>query len=199
MTGDALGVQVTFTLSNLDAEAHEVWVMIDPWNEFGRYEPAIVVSDDEAFRDFSGIDMLYRVPGLEEPVPGGRDDARLIDTFTFEDMDELAIDFATVFRILSDVVVGEDAEEDPRSTLVNHAFNVRNRTYDSPLLDRYRPEVVPGLTGFDFGIRTSEPANVALEIVVEILDRHGGKVADRGQRATLLEASERVISSTAAP
>ena len=44
-------VQVTWTLSNLDPDAHAVWVMIDPWNEFGRYEPAVHISDEGATRD----------------------------------------------------------------------------------------------------------------------------------------------------
>jgi hypothetical protein len=193
ITHDDVAVQVTWTLSNLDSESHSVWVMLDPWNEFGRYEPAIQGEGDEAVRDLSGIDMLFLVPGTAEDVDG----ARLVGTFTFDDMDELAVDFATVFKILNDAVPASEEDEDPRSTLVNHAFNVRNRTYSSPLLEPYRPSVVPGLVGFDFGVRTAAPANVALEIAVEIVDRRGDRVAERGASARLLMEPEAVISAGA--
>ncbi len=194
VTREDIEVQVTWTLSNLDPAPHSIWVMLDPWNEFGRYEPAIVVSDDEAVRDLSGIDMLFLLPGVTGDAQVA-DDPRIVGTFTFDDMDELALDFATVFKILNDVVPSEDTEEDPRSTLVNHAFNVRNRSYNSPLLAPYRPVVVPGLVGFDFGVRSVEPANVALEIAVEVRDRHGDRVAQRGQAIRLLEPPEPVISA----
>jgi hypothetical protein len=193
ITNEDVGVQVNWTLSNLDEEDHGVWVMVDPHNEFGRYEPAIVVTGDEATRDLSGIDMLFLLPG----TGSGEAESRIVGTFTFDDMDELARDFAAVFKILRDAAPVDEMEEDPRSTLVNYAFNVRNRSYNSPLLDPYLPEVVPGLTGFDFGVRAFEPANVALEIVVEVRDQRGDRVAERGQSVRLLEPPSAVISAGA--
>jgi hypothetical protein len=192
---DDVRVQVTWTLSNLDPTEHEVWVMLDPWNEFGRYEPAIQINGDEAVRDLSGIDMLFLLPGVSDGEVA--DDPRIVGTFTFEDMAELALDFATVFKILNDAAPSADEEDDPRATLINHAFNVRNRSYNSPLLAPYRPAVVPGLVGFDFGVRTFEPANVALEILVEVQDRQGDRVAQRGQSVRLLDPPETVISAGA--
>lgn len=196
VTHDDIGVQVTWTLSNLDATDRSVWVMIDPYNEFGRYEPAIVVTDDEAVRDLSGIDMLFLLPGTESEAASAAD-PRIVGTFSFDDMDELALDFATVFKIIEDAAPTDEVEDDPRSTLVNYAFNVRNRSYNSPLLARYRPAAVPGLVGFDFGLRTDEPANVALEIVVEIRDRRGDRVAERGQTVRLIDPPDAVISAGA--
>ncbi|HWO14777.1 MAG TPA: hypothetical protein VNN80_34980 [Polyangiaceae bacterium] len=195
ITSDDVEVQVNWTLSNLDEVERTVWVMIDPHNEFGRYEPALVVTDDEAVRDLSGIDMLFLVPGVSaEP---GAPESRITGTFTFDDMDELAHDFATVFKILRDAIPADPEEDDPRGTLINYAFNVRNRSYNSPLLAPYQPAIVPGLVGFDFGVRTSEPANVALEIVVELRDRRGDRVAERGQTVRLLEPPEAIISGGA--
>jgi hypothetical protein len=196
VTHEDIGVQVTWTLSNLDAADRSVWVMIDPHNEFGRYEPAIVVTDDQAARDLSGIDMLFLLPGTESDGPASAD-PRLVGTFSFDDMEELALDFATVFKIVEDAAPIDEGEDDPRSTLVNYAFNVRNRSYNSPLLAPYRPAAVPGLVGFDFGLRTDEPANVALELVVEIRDRRGDRVAERGQTVRLLDPPEAVISAGA--
>jgi hypothetical protein len=192
VTPDDIGVQVTWTLSNLDPVDRSVWVMLDPYNEFGRYEPAIAMSGDEAVRDLSGIDMLFLLPGT-----GGAADSRVVGTFTYDDMAELALDFATVFQILRQAAPISADEEDPRSTLVNYAFNVRNRSYNSPLLDPYRPTTVPGLIGFDFGVRSAEPANVALEIVVEVRDRRGDRVAERGQAVRLLDPPGAVISAGA--
>ncbi len=198
VTHDDVGVQVTWTLSNLDATDRSVWVMIDPYNEFGRYEPAIVVTDEQATRDLSGIDMLFLLPGAASPEGGEAPaEPRIVGTFTFDDMDELALDFATVFNILEDAAPVDDTEDDRRPTLVNYAFNVRNRSYNSPLLEPYLPRTAPGLVGFDFGVRTSEPANVALEILVEIVDHHGDRVAERGQSVRLLEAPDAVISAAA--
>jgi hypothetical protein len=137
--------------------------------------------------------MLFELPGTD-----GERDSRLVGTFTFDDMDELAVDFATVFKILNDAVPVDDVDEDPRATLVNHAFHVRDRSNRSPLLEPYRPSVVPGLVGFDFGLRTSEPANVALELVVELRDP-GDRVAKRGASTPLLEPPEAVISAADAP
>jgi hypothetical protein len=195
---DDVGVQVTWTLSNLDGTDRSVWVMIDPYNEFGRYEPAIVVTDEEATRDLSGIDMLFLLPGTASTDAGGRvAEPRIVGTFTFDDMDELALDFATVFKILEDAAPVDDSEDDPRATLINYAFNVRNRSYNSPLLEPYRPPTAPGLVGFDFGVRTSEPANIALEIFVEIVDHQGDRVAARGQSVRLLDVPEAVISAAA--
>lgn len=195
ITSDDVEVQVNWTLSNLDERERSVWVMIDPHNEFGRYEPALVVSDDEAARDLSGIDMLFLVPGVSD-APGAAE-PRITGTFTFDDMAELARDFATVFKILRDAAPASPDEEDARGTLLNYAFNVRNRSYNSPLLAPYAPAVVPGLTGFDFGVRGDEPMNVALEIVVELRDRRGDRVAERGQAVRLLEPSDVVISGGA--
>lgn len=186
-------VQVTWTLSNLDPGAHAVWVMLDPWNEFGRYQPAVHMDGDEAVRDLSGIDMLFEVPGTDDDAQ-----PRIVGTFTFDDMDELAIDFATVFKILNDAVPAAEEDADPRPTLVNHAFNVRDRSNRSPLLEPYRPSIVPGLVGFDYGVRTSEHANVALELLVELRDP-GERVPESGQAVPLLEPPETIISAGDAP
>lgn len=190
-------IQVSYSLTNLDPQAHEVWLMIDPWNEFGRYEPAVVVADEEATRDFSGVDLLFRLPGTEDDnLLGADSEGRVVGTLTFDDMHELAMDLATVFQVLTDVVVEEDAEEDPRSTLVNHAFNTRNRSYNSPLLAAYAPEIVPGLIGFDVGIRAATPVNVALELLIEVEDRSGLRLPQDGESWEMIELPEAIVSST---
>jgi hypothetical protein len=169
-----LQVQITWTLTNLDAGAHHVELLIDPWNEFGKYWPGLQVvdaDDGELLPNLSGIDELFLLPGTDE---GSR--SRIYGTYTFDDIEELAIDFATVIQIIQSFMgqVPADLESDPRVTYANHAFSLGNRSYNSPLVAPYRPGVIPGIVGFDFGLRTQEPANIALEVAVEIVDKTGG-------------------------
>ena len=37
VTIDKVKLQITWTMTNLDPEDHDVELLIDPWNEFGRY------------------------------------------------------------------------------------------------------------------------------------------------------------------
>src|SRR5262249_54383490 len=39
-------VQISWTLSNLDTDYHNIEILIDPWNEFARYVPAINVGEE---------------------------------------------------------------------------------------------------------------------------------------------------------
>lgn len=179
ITVDDVRVQITWTLSNLDAETHNVEVLIDPWNEFGRYWPGVAVVDADAGDSVpnpSGIDIMYELPGLDDPRA-----SRIRGTFTFDDLEELATDFATVMNIIENVEPPADAteaEDDPRVGLVNHAFHQNNHTGRDIVTDGYVPEVIAGLTGFDFGLRTRERANVALEIVVEVVDTGNRRVLE---------------------
>jgi len=181
VTKDDIRVQVSFTLSNLDREQHVVELLIDPWNEFGRYWPGLQVVDadnGELLPNLSGINERFLLPGV-----ASGDASRIYGTFTYDDMEELAIDFATVMNIIenfADVVV-EEGEMDPRVTYANHAFSRSNRSYNSPLVAPYRPEVIPGLVGFDFGLRTEAPANIALEVMVEVIDVAGNRLLQEAE------------------
>lgn len=179
VTIDEVKVQVSWTLSNLDPDPHNVEILLDPWNEFGRYWPglALVDADDEEFLpNLSGIDILMELPGTSSG-----DSSRRFGTFTYQDMDEVAIDLATVMNILQNGPQPDPAnpDEDPTVTLANHAFAVENRSFNDPLVAPFVPQVIAGLVGFDIGLRTYEPANLAIELVVEVLDKDSGKVLAR--------------------
>ncbi len=173
-------IQVSWTLSNLDAEDHNVELLVDPWNEFARYWPGMEVTDaqrGELQPNLSGIDILFELPGTKS----GRE-TRRHGTFTVQDMNELATDFATVMNIVANAPPPDPnaaPDEDPTVTLVNHAFAIKNRSYKDPLSKPYIPPVIAGLTGIDVGMRTREPANVALEIVIEVVDNGNSKVVPR--------------------
>lgn len=191
VTVEQLEVQVSWMLINLDREAHDVQILVDPWNEYGRYYPGTQVvdaNDGEIIPNRSGIDIWRRVPGVGNERG---DSSRVSGTFTFGDMKELAIDFATVINILENPPAGMD--EYGGSTvdeLVNRTFHPNNQHGDTPLTDRYITDVFPALTGFDIGLRVYDPANVALEIVVELLDHHGGKVVELDSDDELLWTPE---------
>ena len=179
ITNEHVEVQVTWTLSNLDAETHNVAILVEPWNEFGRYVPGLLLvdADDGEFQpNTSGIQILLPVPGTE-----GSDSSRRHGTFTIEDMNELAIDFATAMNMIANPP-GEEAQYGVAG-LVNHAFAREQRSNRDVLSKPYIPSVIPGLTGIDIGLRTYEPANVALEVVVEVIDKDSGKVLEEDSDA----------------
>lgn len=171
-------VQITWTLTNLDAEDHSVELLLDPWSEFGRYWPglALVDADNEEFLpNLSGIDILFDLPGTASSR-----DSRRFGTFTYQDMEELAVDLATAYNViehLEPTPIGEE-EVDPRASLVNHAFHRTNHSASDPLMAPWVPALIPGLTGIDLGLRAREPANIAVEIVVEVVDTGSARVAE---------------------
>jgi hypothetical protein len=163
ITKKDIRVQISWTISNLEKRAHNVEILIDPWNEFVRYVPGVSVGEEETVPDLSGIDLLIRVEGM----------SRKTGTFTFDDMDELATDLATVQTII--------ATSPPDATgvngLVNHAFEIHNRSSDNDrLIQAFIPSTVAGLVGFDLGLRAHESATVAIEILVEATDSVGNRL-----------------------
>jgi hypothetical protein len=200
ITNQDVKVQLTWTLSNLDSTTgHAVEILIDPWNEFGRYYPGMQLADadEQKFEpNLSGIDDYY----VLDPASAG-ESSRRHGTFTFDDMNEMAIDFATVMAMIkTPPPLPNGAKDDgsmmtdPLPIYANHAFNVQNRSYDDPLVAPYIPKVIAGLTGIDFGFRTEEPATVALEIAIEIVDQGTGHVQLEGENKPLLKATTKVVT-----
>jgi hypothetical protein len=164
-------IEVRYTLSNLDDQAHNVELLLDPWNEFVRYRPGVQVADDETtVPNLSGYDRLLAVPAK----------SRVQGTITPDDMNELAVDLATAQAIMKNPPP-EDNGGMPVVDVINHVFNLQNRSNDGdPLITSYIPKTIAGVTGFDLGIRTYETATVAVEIVVDITDVNGNRVIPTG-------------------
>jgi hypothetical protein len=199
ITTDDIEVQVTWTISNLDDEQHNIELLVDPWNEFGRYYPGLQLTDadeQEYMPNLSGIDKLYPVG----PKSSG-EDSRLHGTYAFADLQEMATDFATVMNLIKNPPPTEgDDEEDPTVTYANHAFHWQNRSYGDLLTKAWVPKVVAGLTGLDIGFRTSEPVNMAIEVAVEVVDKDGKRVRREGDEdKTLLTPSEQIITVGVVP
>jgi hypothetical protein len=157
-------LEVRYTLTNLDDAAHNVLLMLDPWNEFVRYNPGIVVSEEMTLPNRSGIERRVRLQGK----------TRIVGTLTPDDMTELAIDLATAENIL------KNPPQDPNADvagIMNRAFDAQNRSnqYD-PIVSPFIPQVIAGLTGFDLGLRTEEQGTVAVEITIDVTDLNGNRV-----------------------
>ena len=83
-------ITLRFVLTNLDTKKHNVELLIDPWNEFVRYEPGIsIIREDQVQPNFSGIQRNY----VLEPR------SRLEGIITPDDMVELANDLTTAMTL----------------------------------------------------------------------------------------------------
>lgn len=168
-------VTVRYALTNLDDAAHNVEILIDPWNEFVRYVPGVtMVREDEAVPNFSGIQRMTVLPPK----------ARLEGIITPDDMVELARDLTVAMALER---TPPDAEGDfGGASLYNRTFNIQNRSSEpDPVLRQWMPPngpdvVIAAVTGFDLGLRTYEPSKIAIELVIDIEDLDGEKVVLAG-------------------
>jgi hypothetical protein len=172
-------IEVNYTITNLDNQSHAVWLLLDPWNEFVRYKPGVtVVSDDETEPNLSGIED----PIILNPLQ------RLQGNLQASDMSTLALKLDTAMKIMATTFTMDSVYG--AATLLNHDFNIQNTPGPNDvLLATYTPTVVAGLTGFDLGLQSYEPMNVAIEVTVTVLDDSGtGKVLPPGTTTGLIGA-----------
>jgi hypothetical protein len=167
-------LQINYTVTNLDNTENALWVTMNPWNEFVRYYPGVtVVSDDETEPNLAGIQWPVLLPPL----------GRLQGTFTSDDMSDLA----TKLDIAMDIMTHTFGPNAPfsASELINHDFDVQFRVNDGdPLMQPYIPRLLAGLTGFDLGVESYSPMNVALEVEIQIVDNSNGKLIAPGESGT---------------
>ena len=152
-----------FTLTNLDDKEHIVELLLDPWNEFVRYEPGVTLDEEDLVPNLSGIDRFIKVPAK----------GRVVGIVTPDDFLELAKDLGTA-QALAKLPPPAADTDDPFAgpVLYNRAFNAQNRSGESdPLLSRYVPKSSAAIVGFDLGLRTRQAANVSIEVTVELVDR----------------------------
>ena len=177
VTADDELLEVHYILSNIDSSDHVVWLLIDPWNEFVRYNPGIAIVNDEQSTPNFGYDLPFLVPAM----------SRLEGTITSDDMHEIAIKLASVQNLLASpqAQAAAAAAADPNAAMqntfnatgiANNIMNPQNRSNGGdPLYTPWIPPIIAGLTGFDLGIRTMEAANVAVEITIDVQDVNGNR------------------------
>lgn len=152
-----------FTLTNLDDKEHIVELLMDPWNEFVRYDPGYTLDEDALVPNLSGVDRFIKVPPK----------SRVVGIVTPDDFLELAKDLGTA-QALAKLPPPAANTDDPFAgpVLYNRAFNTQNRNGENdPLLSRYVPKANAAIIGFDLGLRTRQAANVSIEVTVELVDK----------------------------
>ncbi len=170
-----LSVEIHFTISNLDSSDHTVELLIDPWNEFAYWSPGVtVVDDDDTEPNLSGYDNYFIVPAK----------SRIEGDLSPDDTYNLEANFATVENVLWNPPANLSVSP---TVMCNHIFDIQHRSNDGdPLVTPYIPKVIAGLTGFNLGIRTPEPANVAVEVVLDVTDLNGNRVNPPGGTGAIL-------------
>jgi hypothetical protein len=175
-------VEVHYVLSNIDNASHDVWLLIDPWNEFVRWKPGVTVVSDEETIPNNGYDKEYVLPAM----------SRVEGTITADDIQEIATKLAAVQTFLAsptakmaESATSGDNSLDP-TQVCNNIFDYQNRSNSTPpdlFYTPWIPSVVAGLTGFDLGIRMEADAdeggggagNVAVEITMDVQDLNGDR------------------------
>jgi hypothetical protein len=148
-------LEVDFTLSNLDAQTHEVTVIANGFDEFYEYQPGVTTADDQAIPDYAEWERLYKL----EPKQ------RITRTIREEELDEAAVDLATVVN---------------GAPNANEVMFFENKSATDPRSKPYIPAVIPGLMGLRIGLRATALGRVVLEASVRARDV-GSKLADSGQ------------------
>jgi hypothetical protein len=164
-------VEIHYIISNIDDSDHNVWLLVDPWNEFVRWAPGAIVTEEGTNPNY-GYDLYFKVPGK----------SRVQGTLTPDDAHEMAIKLAAEQNMLGSQQA--QAAMQAQMTMMpssfdttgtaNNIMNPFNRSNgNDPLYTPWIPPVIAGLTGFDVGLRTGEPANVAVEVLVDVQDLNG--------------------------
>ncbi len=166
-------VEVDYTVTNLDNVAHAVWMLLEPWNEFVQYRPSTV--DEPALAGFARPIVL---------APLGRVQGNI----TPPQMSTVAVRLDTAMRITS-ATFGPDAGFGEKTLLARDFDPQVIPGPTDPLLAKFVPTVVAGLTGFDLALEAFSPMNVAIEVTITVIDASGqGKILPPGTTRGVLGA-----------
>jgi hypothetical protein len=200
-------VEVHFVLSNVDDAPHNVWLLVDPWNEFVRWKPGVTVVSDEETIPNNGYDKEYVLPPK----------SRVEGTITSDDMQEIATKLAAVETFLASPQ-GMQADSgttdnslDP-TQVCNNIFDYQNRSNSvppDPLYTPWIPPVIAGITGFDLGLRmeaddgdavgdAGSGANVAVEITMDVQDLNGNRFVPQDSTDPEIGVPPKVLSPPSA-
>ncbi len=147
-------IQIDWTVSNISTEDDaDFGITINGYNEFHEYNPGIQVVDEDLVVDFS---QWERTIHLE---PG----ARISGTVRQEQMDEVAVDLATVVNGVANA---------------NQIVHPQNISAVDPRAQEFIPDVIPGLMGVRAGLRVqgeegSAPPLLVIELTVRVFDIRG--------------------------
>jgi hypothetical protein len=151
---DDIALQLDFSLSNLDKVGHDVTVIINGADEFFEYEPSVRVVDEQLLPAYSQWERSYTLAA----------DSRINATVREEELDEVAVDLATV-------VNGAPSSDE--------VVYFENKSDSDPRSMKYIPPVVPGLTALRLGLRATAAAPILLEATLRARNS-GDKLASAG-------------------
>jgi hypothetical protein len=182
LTAQDESVEVHFVLTNIDTAPHNVWLLIDPWNEFVRWKPGVSVVSDEETIPNNGYDKQYVLPPM----------SRVEGTITPDDIQEIATKLAAAENFLASPQAQQTqsatTDNGPSPTeICNNIFDYQNRSNSVPpdlYYTPWIPPVIAGLTGFDLGLEMQADAdsggggagNVAVEITMDVQDLNGDRM-----------------------
>jgi hypothetical protein len=185
--GSDTRITARFTISNLEDKPHTVEMLINPWNEFVRYEPGVIVDDEMTTPNFSGIDRFFILPPL----------GRIEGIITPDDFVELATDLGTAMKLERTPPAADSQFAGP--ALFNRAFYIQNRSSQpDPVLQPYIPGLVANIVGFDVGLRSYAPAKVSIEVILDVEDVNGNRVIAEGEDTRRVGRPGTVLSPPAA-
>lgn len=147
-----LEIQIDFSLHNLDDTSRDVDVIVNGANEFNEYVPGVTIVEEDPIPLHSQWEKRYTVKAK----------SRLIGTVREEELDEAAVDLATV-------VNGA-----PNSDEVVY---FENKSATDERSKKFIPAVIPGLVAVRLGLRTNRAANLLLEASIRVRDV-GDKLAE---------------------
>jgi hypothetical protein len=142
---DDIPIQVDFTLTNLDNEKRNIDVIVNGANEFFEYVPRVLMDEEQAIPLHSQWERRYDLAPKQ----------RLAATVREEELDEMAIDLATV-------VNGAPNSDEIIYFENNSATDLRAKPFI--------PKVIPGLIALRLGMRATQASNVLLEVSVRVRD-----------------------------
>lgn len=128
--------ELDLTVSNLDDTAMNVTITVNGINEFNEYVPAAAVVDEDLVIDFAQWERTYRLEAGE----------RRSVTVREEELDEIAVDLASVVNMVDGVDCGYQA---------NQIVYFMNQSSLDVRSMRCIPGIVPGLVGVKIGVRVT--------------------------------------------
>ncbi|MBJ70646.1 MAG: hypothetical protein CMN31_04780 [Sandaracinus sp.] len=146
-------LELDWVLINLDDEGRTVTITVNGINEFHEYMPGFVVDDEEVIAEFAQWERTVRV-GPQE---------RLFGTIREEQLDEVAVDLATVVNGVSNA---------------NQVVHPDNHSSRDPRSMQFVPAIVPALTGVRVGLRSAGAGNLVMEVTARVRDTEGRVVSN---------------------
>jgi len=159
-----LDMEVDWALTNLTDSTGRVALTLNGFTEFHEYMPSFVVDDEEVIPDFAQWERDMELEPYQTRY----------GTIRVEELDEVAIDLATV------------ANGAPNP---NQVVYFENQSDHDERVQSYIPSVIAGLTGFRIGLRaqglpdcgSADCGVYVLEVSVRVRDEDRDRLAVQGE------------------